>query len=242
MRNLLCLVCVATGAIYTTTPPRAAKREAVEKAAESARDGAAEMIKSRLATQTTRPVFEQRFASATRRRPGCVDDTSTSDVRGYGCDWYDAHPEECGRHEDEGFSAKEQCCACGGGTYPASARRLLPQDSGYSDSYSYSYSQSTLTEWTERGWCSSGLDEHPSTGETTISAEACWSACQEEHGDALVAIDWEAGDEECYCQDACECMEDVDETTHVVITRDDITELPAVCTSSSGYSYSTNAP
>ena len=36
MRNLLCLVCVATGAIYTT-PPRAAKREAVEKAAESAR-------------------------------------------------------------------------------------------------------------------------------------------------------------------------------------------------------------
>ena len=44
MRNLLCLVCVATGAIYTTTPPRAAKREAVEKAAESARDGAAEMI------------------------------------------------------------------------------------------------------------------------------------------------------------------------------------------------------
>ena len=37
MRNLLCLVCVATGAIYTTTTPRAAKREAVEKAAESAR-------------------------------------------------------------------------------------------------------------------------------------------------------------------------------------------------------------
>ena len=37
-------MCVATGAIYTTTPPRAAKREAVEKAAESARDGAAEMI------------------------------------------------------------------------------------------------------------------------------------------------------------------------------------------------------
>ena len=35
MRNFLCLVCVA-GAIYTT---RAAKREAVEKAAESARDG-----------------------------------------------------------------------------------------------------------------------------------------------------------------------------------------------------------
>ena len=60
MRNLLWLSCVTAGAIYTTTPPRAAKREAVEKAAESARDGAAEMIKSRLATQTTRPVFEQR--------------------------------------------------------------------------------------------------------------------------------------------------------------------------------------
>ena len=31
-------MCVATGAIYTTTPPRAAKRETVEKAAELARD------------------------------------------------------------------------------------------------------------------------------------------------------------------------------------------------------------
>ncbi len=33
-------------------------------------------------------------------------------------------------------------------------------------------------------------------------------------------------------------MADVEEAMHVVITRDDITELPAVCTSSSGYSYS----
>ena len=39
MRRLfLCLVCVAAGAgVDYTTPPRAAKREAVEKAAESAR-------------------------------------------------------------------------------------------------------------------------------------------------------------------------------------------------------------
>ncbi|CAH0373153.1 unnamed protein product [Pelagomonas calceolata] len=94
------------------------------------------------------------------------------------------------------------------------------------------------TTWTERGWCSSGLDEHPSIGDTTTSAEACWSACLEDHGDALVAIDWGLDDQECYCQDDCECMADVEEAMHVVITRDDITELPAVCTSSSGYSYS----
>ena len=35
---LICIfACVTAGATYTTTPPRAAKREAVEKAAESAR-------------------------------------------------------------------------------------------------------------------------------------------------------------------------------------------------------------
>ena len=147
---LLWLVCVvAAGANGLLTVP-AAKRDAVDKAeqpsgATTAREVAAE-------TQTTRPDHEQRFATATRRRPGCVDDTSTSDVRGYGCEaWYDAHPEECGRHDDEGFSAKEQCCTCGGGTYPK-ARRLLPQEGissfsydrySYSDSYSYLYSQPT---------------------------------------------------------------------------------------------------
>ena len=94
---LLWLACVAAGANGLLTVPTA-KRDAVGKAAEH--EVAAE-------TQTTRLTFEQGFDTATRRRPGCVDDTSTSDVRGYGCDpWYDAHPEECGRHDDEGFSER----------------------------------------------------------------------------------------------------------------------------------------
>ena len=50
---------------------------------------------------------------ATRRRLGCVDDTSTSDVRGHGCDpWYDEHPHECGAYDDAGFTARQQCCSC----------------------------------------------------------------------------------------------------------------------------------
>jgi len=100
MRRLfLCFACFVAVANGLLTVP-AAKRDAVGKAAAAAHEVAAE-------TQTTRPTFEQRFATATRRRPGCVDDTSTSDVRGYGCDpWYDAHPEECGRHDDEGFSRR----------------------------------------------------------------------------------------------------------------------------------------
>ena len=124
MRSLLWLACVAAGAgvVDYTTTPRAAKRElrdAVAKAAEkktmakSARKVAADTIQSRLATQTTRPVFEHTPKSIDRRH----------------------------------------------------GRRL----------------QEDITTWTERGWCSSGLDEHPSTGETTLSAEMCWSACLEDH-------------------------------------------------------------
>ena len=55
-----------------------------------------------------------------------MDDASTSDVRGFGCEpWYDENPRKCGWYDDAGFTAKEQCCSCGGGTFPASAR-LVP--------------------------------------------------------------------------------------------------------------------
>ena len=69
--------------------------------------------------------------------------------------------------------------ASAGLSVPAAERDAVDSySSSYSSSYSYSYSYSytagtVTTTWTERGWCSSGLDEHPSTGETTISAEAC---------------------------------------------------------------------
>ena len=50
MRKFLWL-CVTAGAISTTTPPRAAKREAVEKAAESARGAEAAMLAKRCVYQ-----------------------------------------------------------------------------------------------------------------------------------------------------------------------------------------------
>ena len=72
----------------------------------TARNAAAEMIKSKLATQTT------------RRRLECVNDDSTTDSYGDTCSsFYDirAWPEDCGDYDDEDFTASEQCCACGGG-------------------------------------------------------------------------------------------------------------------------------
>ena len=63
----------------------------------------AEMVKSRLATQT-------------RRRLECVNDDSTTDSYGDTCSaWYDSNPGDCGSYDDEDFIAIERCCACGGG-------------------------------------------------------------------------------------------------------------------------------
>ena len=69
---------------------------------------ATEMIKSKLATQTT------------RRRLECVNDDSTIDEVGDTCsEWYDYNPEDCGDYDEEDFTASEQCCACGGGEVSA---------------------------------------------------------------------------------------------------------------------------
>ncbi len=86
-----------------------------------------------------------------------MDDTSTSDVRGFGCEpWYDENPRKCGWFDDAGFAAKEQCCSCGGGTFPASARivplpasaNLQSQESSRlvqaSSAYSYDYDNGYL--------------------------------------------------------------------------------------------------
>ena len=66
---LACLLGACAGQQHLTKPsPRAAKQDAVN-AKKTAREAAAEMnqmIKSRLATQTTRPVFEQGFAGPRR--------------------------------------------------------------------------------------------------------------------------------------------------------------------------------
>ena len=63
----------------------------------TARNATAEMIKSKLATQTT------------RRRLECVNDDSTTDEVGDTCsEWYDYNPEDCGDYDEEDFTASEQ--------------------------------------------------------------------------------------------------------------------------------------
>jgi len=57
-------------------------------------------------------------------------------------------------------------------------------------------------------FCSSDLNDQiigPS------SAEECWESCHDVHGASIVAIDWEMG-ADCFCQDACDCMQDLSGT------------------------------
>ena len=78
------------------------------------------------------------------------------------------------------------------------------------------------------GWCYSELDDDIGC---TASPGDCWAMCEDAYGDDLVAIDWEDG--ECYCQNDCQCMEDVGEDETYLITRDSFAALPHEC----GYSY-----
>ena len=72
---------------------------------------------------------------------------------------------------------------------------------------------SVLTRWAAR----------PSPGH-------CWELCKCRYGDELVAIDWEADTGDCWCQDDCECMDDVGEATTILITRDSVVPaLPQIC-------------
>ena len=78
-----------------------------------------------------------------------------------------------------------------------------------------------------KGWCYSDLDEligctaSPSPGE-------CWTMCLGYYGDDLVAIDWNE-DGECFCQNDCQCMEDVGDDEGYLITRDTFPVLPQEC-------------
>eukprot|EP00492_Amphilonche_elongata_P002293 TRINITY_DN255_c0_g2_i2.p1 TRINITY_DN255_c0_g2~~TRINITY_DN255_c0_g2_i2.p1 ORF type:complete len:383 (+),score=64.69 TRINITY_DN255_c0_g2_i2:405-1553(+) len=45
----------------------------------------------------------------------CVNEDSSRDRRGHTCtEWYDNHPQDCGRYDrhNHGFTARTQCCAC----------------------------------------------------------------------------------------------------------------------------------
>lgn len=43
--------------------------------------------------------------------------TEAKDASGFGCEWYNVNPQDCTVAEFNavGFTASEQCCACGGG-------------------------------------------------------------------------------------------------------------------------------
>ena len=45
----------------------------------------------------------------------CVDDLSTTGQFDKSCSYFDYWPGECGKLDDEDFTASVQCCACGGG-------------------------------------------------------------------------------------------------------------------------------
>ena len=83
-------------------------------------------------------------------------------------------------------------------------------------------------DWgTGNGWCSSDLDELIGS---TSDASACWTMCKNTYGSDLVAIDW-TPDGECYCQDDCQCMEDMEDGDIHLITSSAVASLPTECVS-----------
>ena len=99
---LICIfACVTAGATYTTTPPRAAKRKAVEKAGGSARGAEAAtadpVLKNEVSLRdqdlTRRfDIGVVRDVNSERRRLNqggeCVNDDSTTDIDGDTCSSY----------------------------------------------------------------------------------------------------------------------------------------------------------
>ena len=82
------------------------------------------------------------------------------------------------------------------------------------------------TSWgTGLGWCSSALDYDLGT---TSSVDECWTQCENKYGADLVAVDWTSMYGWCYCQNDCQCMEDVGRGDHLV-TKSSIKALPGAC-------------
>ncbi len=86
----------------------------------------------------------------------------------------------------------------------------------------------TTTTWTGEGWCDSELDENIGDFE---AVELCYAQCLYIYGDDLVAIDWYKDVKDCYCQDACVCMENVGgDPYRITVTRDSAVDaLPGPC-------------
>ena len=81
------------------------------------------------------------------------------------------------------------------------------------------------------GWCNGFNDKlnHPQGIDWTWPE--CWAACEDKHGEALVAINGPADGGSCYCQDACDSRNDCGEDS--VMTRKNL-ELAECCDGGSG--------
>ena len=90
----------------------------------------------------------------------------------------------------------------------------------------HDHGHADTTSWgTGLGWCSSALDYDLGT---TSSVDECWTQCENKYGAELVAVDWTSMYGWCYCQNDCQCMEDVGRGDHLV-TSSSITALPGAC-------------
>jgi len=150
----------------------------------------------------------------------CVNDDSTADSWGTTCSDYTTS--SCSGFDDGDFTAADQCCHCGGGTTTFD----IPDFTTHSDTMGYCYST-----WNELF----AMEDTP--GVSTIGG--AWAFCAQQadaQGKTLVAMDVDGG--AFYCQDACDCMADVETEYEAVITLASITTLPAECSSSSTYYYS----
>ena len=86
----------------------------------------------------------------------------------------------------------------------------------------------TNNDWgTGNGWCMSDLDKMIGS---TSDAGACWTMCENTYGSDLTAIDW-TPDGDCYCQDACECMDSTEDSDIHLITSITVAALPNECVS-----------
>lgn len=81
----------------------------------------------------------------------------------------------------------------------------------------------SLRKVVDVGWCASDLDAEPST--PVDSAQACWDACVEQF-DGVVAVDYYPESGGCFCQDACDCVQESLRSELVVLAD---FELPDVC-------------
>ena len=83
----------------------------------------------------------------------------------------------------------------------------------------------TIEKHVDKGWCYSELDFF--VGETD-DPMSCWEMCEREFNYTLVASDLWAATDECFCQDACDCMASEEEQVYMV-TREAVTDLPGNC-------------